>query len=65
MVEKNDLSPHSAIKTKTNVLAIVLAADMIPAPFPKNFETANSACSCVIRSSISDRNITKGKHTTI
>jgi hypothetical protein len=43
IVEKNDLSPHSATKTKTNVLATVLAADMTPAPFPENFETASSA----------------------
>ena len=44
IVEKNDLSPHSATKTKTNVLARVLATDTIPAPFPENFETASSAC---------------------
>jgi len=43
IVEKNDLSPHSATKTKAKVLITVLAADKIPAPFPENFETANSA----------------------
>lgn len=43
IVEKNDLSPHSATKTNTNVLAIVPAADITPAPFPENFDTANSA----------------------
>lgn len=43
IVEKNDLSPHSATKTKKKVLITVLAADNIPAPFPENFETANSA----------------------
>lgn len=39
IVEKND----SATKTKKKVLITVLAADNIPAPFPENFETANSA----------------------
>jgi hypothetical protein len=48
IVEKNDLSPHSATKTKTNVLARVLATDTIPAPFPENFETASSACHCSV-----------------
>jgi len=43
IVEKNDLSPHSATKTKKKVLITVLATDNIPAPFPENFETANSA----------------------
>ena len=43
IVEKNDLSPHSATKTNTNVLAIVLAAARIPAPFPEKSETASSA----------------------
>lgn len=43
-MEKNDLSPHSATKTKTKVLMTVLAAAKIPAPFPENFETASSAC---------------------
>jgi len=42
-VEKNDLSPHSATKTKRKVLAAVLAADSIPAPFPENSENASSA----------------------
>ena len=48
IVEKNDLSPHSATKTKTNVLARVLATDTNPAPFPENFETAISACHCSV-----------------
>lgn len=43
IVEKNDLSPHSATKTKKKVLITVLATDNIPAPFPENFEIANSA----------------------
>jgi len=42
-VEKNDLSPHSATKTKRKVLIMVLAAAKIPVPFPDNSETANSA----------------------
>jgi len=42
-VEKNDLSPHSATNTRRKVLAAVLAADSIPAPFPENSETASSA----------------------
>jgi len=42
-VEKNDLSPHSATKTKRKVLTIVLAAAIIPAPSPEKSETANSA----------------------
>lgn len=46
IVEKNDLSPHSATKTNTNVLAIVPAADMTPAPLPENFDTAISAYNC-------------------
>lgn len=44
IVEKNDLSPHSATKTKRKVLITVLAAAKIPAPFPENSETASSAC---------------------
>lgn len=43
IVEKNDLSPHSATKTKRKVLTIVLAAASIPAPSPEKSETANSA----------------------
>ena len=43
-MEKNDLSPHSATKTKRKVLIKVLAAAKIPAPFPENSETASSAC---------------------
>lgn len=43
MVEKNDLSPHSATNTNAKVLTTVLAAANIPAPFPENLETANSA----------------------
>lgn len=43
IVEKNDLSPHSATKTKMNVLTTVLAAAIIPAPSPENSEIANSA----------------------
>lgn len=43
IVEKNDLSPHSATKTRRKVLTIVLAAASIPAPFPENSETASSA----------------------
>lgn len=44
IVEKNDLSPHSATKTRKKVLTTVLAAARIPAPFPLNSETASSAC---------------------
>lgn len=43
IVEKNDLSPHSATKTNRKVLIMVLAAAMIPAPFADNSETAISA----------------------
>lgn len=42
-MEKNDLSPHSATKTKRKVLITVLATAMIPAPFPDNSEIASSA----------------------
>lgn len=43
MVEKNDLSPHSATKTKAKVLITVLAAATIPAPFPDTSAIASSA----------------------
>lgn len=43
IVEKKDLSPHSATKTSTNVLNTVLAAESMPAPDPESSETANSA----------------------
>jgi hypothetical protein len=43
IVEKNDLSLHSATKTKRKVLIMMLAAAKIPAPLPCNSETANSA----------------------
>lgn len=39
MVEKNDLSPHSATKTRANVAATVLTAASLPTP-----AIANSAC---------------------
>lgn len=63
IVEKNDLSPHSATKTNTNVLAIVPAADMTPAPFPENFDTANSAYNCSTHCYRGDRNMFKHKKT--
>lgn len=43
IVEKKDLSPHSATKTSAKVLITVFAADNMPAPFPEKSETASSA----------------------
>ena len=61
IVEKNDLSPHSATKTNTNVLAIVPAADMTPKPFPENFDTANSAYNCSTQCYRGERSMFKHK----